>query len=82
MTFFRDGFPKQEWSPRHATVKLNEELLDQSSPSFEVKNVMDGKGNFYQRLLSDANIKQQLGGNNIPEPIGCIKSNQKKLLAA
>ena len=62
--------------PRQATAKLNEELLNHSSPTFEVK-LMDGKESFYERLLSDAIIKQQLGGSNIPEPLGSIKSKIK-----
>ena len=34
---------------------------------------MDGRENFYQRLLNDAGVKKELGGGNIPEIVGRIK---------
>ena len=34
---------------------------------------MDGRENFYQRLLNDAGVKAGLGGGNIPEILGRIK---------
>ena len=59
--------------PRQALEALNEELLDPSSPSIADVKLMDGRENFYQRLLNDAGVKAGLGGGNIPEILGRIK---------
>ena len=39
---------------------------------------MDGRENFYQRLLNDAGVKTGLGGGNIPEIVGRIKIRSTK----
>ena len=39
---------------------------------------MDGRENFYQRLLNDAGVKKELGGGNIPEIVGRIKIRSTK----
>ena len=64
--------------PRQAIEALNEELLDPSSPSIADVRLMDGRENFYQRLLNDAGVKKELGGGNIPEIVGRIKDRSIK----
>ena len=39
---------------------------------------MDGRENFYQRLLNDAGVKKELGGGNIPEIVGRFKNRNTK----
>jgi len=53
---------------RKATATLNTELFGDSLPPFDLK-VMANRGDFYEKILKDTTIKNQLRAGNIPVAI-------------